>query len=276
MPEKTVSMSVPDVRCGDVAMWRCRLTSLLPHETAGLPILLVFEFAGTLVRPRAKGDPRMKRTLLAAPVALLPTLAIGLALVSGCVVRAQPAPVAVNAEVDYGTAYPSVPPPAPMVEYRPPPPGYGYYWVAGAWDWTGYDWSWTAGFWTPERVGFVYVRPRYVYDGGRYVLYRGYWNDGYGHRDYHYNTTMRGSPPPGGWRSAPPPAQPCWRGGPAPAAGAPPPGGWRGAPPPGAGAAGRMGGGHVPSTAAPGPGRPAPAPVQSPSSNAPKRGKPVH
>jgi len=69
----------------------------------------------------------MNRTLLAAPV-----LAIGLALfVSGCVVRAQPAPVAVNAEVDYGTVYPTVPPPAPMVEYRPPPPGYGYYWDHG-------------------------------------------------------------------------------------------------------------------------------------------------
>ena len=46
------------------------------------------------------------------------------------------------------------------------------------------------------------------------------------------------------------------------------------APPPPAGAAGRMGsGGFSPGTAASGPGRPSPAPVQQPS-NAPRRGKP--
>ena len=138
----------------------------------------------------------MNRTLwLAAPLfALIGFFSL---IATGCVVRANPAPVAVNTEVDYGTAYPTVPPPAPMAEYRPAPPGYGYYWVDGNWDWTGYDWSWNAGFWSPARPGYVYVAPRYVFEGGRYVLYRGYWNDGYGRRDYYYNANMRGTPPAG-------------------------------------------------------------------------------
>src|SRR5664279_2226516 len=104
----------------------------------------------------------MHRTLwLAGSVLGLTLLAL-----SGCVVRAQPAPVAVGGEVDYGTVYPNVPPPAPLNEYRPPPPGYGYYWVDGYWDWTGYDWSWNTGLWAQERPGYIYVRPRYVFEGG--------------------------------------------------------------------------------------------------------------
>jgi len=80
----------------------------------------------------------------------------------GCVVRARPAvvvapdpgppppppPEAPPPEIiDYGPTYPTVPPPAPIAEYRPPPPGYGYYWVDGYWDWTGYDWVWVTGYW---------------------------------------------------------------------------------------------------------------------------------
>jgi len=213
----------------------------------------------------------MNRTLCTLWLAT-PVLAI---LASGCVVRARPAPVVVGAEVDYGTVYPTVPPPAPLAEYRPAPPGYGYYWVDGYWDWTGYDWSWNAGLWAPERPGYVYVRPRYQYEGGRYVLYRGYWNDGYGRRDYHYNNSMRGTPPPGGWRGAPPPggggmrgappptAPSGWRASPAPAPAAPAPG-WRAqpggpatAPPPSGGPGWRAGGAPPPSSPAPTPGAPA-------------------
>src|SRR5688500_19284165 len=93
---------------------------------------------------------------------------------SGCVVRARPA-VGVSATVEsggYGTVYANVPPPAPIVEYRPPPPGYGYLWVDGYWDWTGYDWTWNSGFWAPERAGYLYVRPQYVYDNNRWVYRR--------------------------------------------------------------------------------------------------------
>ena len=76
------------------------------------------------------------------------TLALA-AAASGCVVRARPAPVVVSAGVtvdgssDYATVYPTTFAPEPIPEYRPAPPGYGYSWVDGYWDWTGYDWTWT-------------------------------------------------------------------------------------------------------------------------------------
>src|SRR6185312_7999307 len=116
----------------------------------------------------------------------LASLLIGLTARS-CVVRARPA-VGVSATytADYGTVYPTVPPPTPIVEYRPAPPGYGYLWVDGSWDWTGYDWSWTSGYWAPERAGYIYVRPNYVYEGNRWVYRRPYWNGPQGHRDYNY------------------------------------------------------------------------------------------
>ena len=75
---------------------------------------------------------------------------------TGCMVRAQPV-VGVSATVtpvEYEPVYPAAPPPAPIAEYRTPPPGYGYVWVDGYWDWTGYDWAWSQGSWAPERVGY--------------------------------------------------------------------------------------------------------------------------
>jgi hypothetical protein len=119
---------------------------------------------------------------------VVPVAVAALSVASGCVVR--PEPVVVGASVstspDYGTAYayPTVPPPSPIAEYRPPPPGYGYTWVDGYWDWTGYDWAWTTGNWVPERPGYLYVRPRYVYQGDRWVYQRSYWGAPDGRRDY--------------------------------------------------------------------------------------------
>ena len=222
-------------------------------------------------------------------------LAIGLAVLTlaGCMVRAQPV-VGVSATVtsdEYGTVYPAVPPPAPIAEYRSPPPGYGYLWVDGYWDWTGYDWAWSQGYWAPERVGYVYMRPRYVMDGGRWTYQRSYWNGPQGHRDYEWGRpaarggnvapAVRGAPPPapyygnqvrGAPAAAPAPAQNWYQRGvtapppataPAPAATAPPPSqNWyqRGvtAPPPTAGPApaappSRAGFGAPPAVAAPAP-----------------------
>ena len=51
----------------------------------------------------------------------------------------------------------------------------------------------------PERVGYAYIGPRYVYVDGRPVYYRGYWQGDNGYREYGY----------GGYRGAPPAA---WRG----------------------------------------------------------------
>ena len=51
----------------------------------------------------------------------------------------------------------------------------------------------------PERVGYAYIAPRYIYVDGRPVYYRGYWQGDNGYREYGY----------GGYRGAPPAA---WRG----------------------------------------------------------------
>ena len=143
------------------------------------------------------------------------------ALVSGCVVRARtaPAPVAVSGGVyvsgnsDYATVYPSSFAPEPIPEIRPMPPGYGYVWVDGYWDWNGYDWTWSSGYWVPPRVGYAYIAPRYIYLDGRPVYYRGYWQGDNGYREYGYGG-WRGAPP-AAWRAQPQTAPHVWRAQPA-------------------------------------------------------------
>ena len=166
-------------------------------------------------------------------------LAVG-ALASGCVVRARPAPVVVSGGVyvdgssDYATVYPTTFAPEPIPEYRPAAPGYGYTWVDGYWDWTGYDWTWSTGYWVPERVGYAYIAPRYVYVDGRPVYYRGYWQGNNGYREYGYGG-YRGAPP-AAWRGTPQTQPTVWRSQPvhtqwrgtATTAAPPPAGGWRG------------------------------------------------
>ena len=201
------------------------------------------------------------------------TLALA-APASGCVVRARPAPVVVSAGVtvdgssDYATVYPTTFAPEPIPEYRPAPPGYGYNWVDGYWDWTGYDWTWSSGYWVPERVGYAYIAPRYVYVDGRPVYYRGYWQGDNGYREYGYGgyrgappaawrgrrrprrrsggrspltrsgaapRPRRAPPPAGGWRggAATPPPATGFRGTPTTSTAPPPAGGWRGGAAPG-------------------------------------------
>src|SRR5450432_367940 len=177
------------------------------------------------------------------------------ALTTGCVVRAQPQPVYYPNDPNYAppppeyapapayapaqsyesdpTVYPTTAAPPPVAEYRPPMPGYGYSWSDGYWDWNGYDWAWSNGYWQPERPGFIFIGPRYVYESGRPVYYRGYWQGSNGYRDYHYRVepqpAWRGTPttaPSGGWHSTPPQATgSTWRGAPARTAPAPQ---WRG------------------------------------------------
>ena len=67
--------------------------------------------------------------------------------------RGQRRACTVDGSSDYATVYPTTFAPEPIPEFRPAPPGYGYNWVDGYWDWTGYDWTWSSGYWVPERVG---------------------------------------------------------------------------------------------------------------------------
>src|SRR5262249_26462486 len=116
-------------------------------------------FMSTLNRPISRRVPMTRSPRLAGSVLTLATAA----LAAGCYVRAAPAPVVVAAapapapapvyaesNSDYATVYPSTFAPEPIPEYRPAPPGYGYTWVDGYWDWTGYDWTWSSGYWVPE------------------------------------------------------------------------------------------------------------------------------
>ena len=70
----------------------------------------------------------------------------------------------------------------PVVAYRPPYPGPGYYWVDGYYDPYG---SWIAGYWAPPRY---YARP-YGYGYG-YAAPRFY--GGYYRRDFDRDDFRRG------------------------------------------------------------------------------------
>jgi len=130
------------------------------------------------------------------------------------------------------TVYPETLPPDPIPEYRPPSPGWGFAWVNGCWDWTGYDWTWNNGYWIQGRPGWAYSGPRFIWENGQPVYYRGFWQRSDGYREYAYggggvlspawvarpryeprywradsshSTEWRRAPgaPPGGWREPP-------------------------------------------------------------------------
>ena len=121
---------------------------------------------------------------------------------------AQAATARVSAGVTVAAVYPSAPPPEAVPEDRPAAPARDYYWVPGHWNWTGHDWVWVSGYWAAPRIGYVYVAPRYVWEGGRYVYYREYWQDARGHRRYGYYGRVAVRPE---WRAHPRVDPRVWR-----------------------------------------------------------------
>jgi hypothetical protein len=69
-------------------------------------------------------------------------IAAGL-LMAGCVIAAEPYPVAVGPP----------PPPPPRVEYVPVAPGPAYVWVPGYWQRHGRAYTWRSGHWG-HRAGW--------------------------------------------------------------------------------------------------------------------------
>ena len=74
------------------------------------------------------------------------------------------------------------PPPAPLVEERPPRPVATATWIPGYWTWTGSVWGWVAGFWRDERIALPAPRieipgaaPRHdsIWIGGTWTLRAG-------------------------------------------------------------------------------------------------------
>jgi hypothetical protein len=86
--------------------------------------------------------------------ALKVAIALSLGALSiGCVAGAQSTPAR-------GVIV-SGPPPAPLAEARPPPPGPSAAWVAGYWHWNGATYTWIPGHWESAPPGMVWYGPTY-------------------------------------------------------------------------------------------------------------------
>jgi hypothetical protein len=82
-------------------------------------------------------------------------------------------------------------PPEDKVEDKTAPPGFGYIWVAGYWDYLDGNYVWRPGRWVAGKPDYEYVRARYEFSGGTWVFHRPHWK------------RRHAAPPPTG---APPPA----------------------------------------------------------------------
>ena len=71
-------------------------------------------------------------------------------------------------------AFPTAPPPAPVVE-APQPPRAGYVWVAGHHAWRDGDYVWTAGRWERQKAGLTWYGGAWSLQGDRYVWIEGGW-----------------------------------------------------------------------------------------------------
>jgi hypothetical protein len=65
------------------------------------------------------------------------------------------------------------------------------------------------GYWIPQREGYVYVGPRFVWEGDRFIYHRPYWEGPHGYVEYRYGA-WRGAPP-AGWRARPRYEPRAWR-----------------------------------------------------------------
>ncbi len=70
---------------------------------------------------------------------------------------------------------PRTAPPPLRREMRNAPPGSGYFWVPGHWEWRSRDWYWVRGQWVRERPGRVWVPGHWEHRGKRHVWVRGHW-----------------------------------------------------------------------------------------------------
>jgi hypothetical protein len=77
---------------------------------------------------------------------------------------------AMSATVQYVEV--QAPPPVLQVETVPAPMS-GQVWVPGYYDYRDGQYAWVSGHFEPERVGYVYVAPRY--DHGKYYVSR--WDE---------------------------------------------------------------------------------------------------
>jgi hypothetical protein len=67
------------------------------------------------------------------------------------------------------------PPPAPLVETRPPPPAPTYVWVGGYWWWGMSAWNWLPGYWSSPMYGYSYVPGGWYWSSGAWWYGPGGW-----------------------------------------------------------------------------------------------------
>jgi WXXGXW repeat (2 copies) len=123
---------------------------------------------------------KLRNSLLTSSV--LATLALG--GLGGCIVREEPAPVAV-----VSAPPPPPPPPAPggevivqdapppdVYEVPPPPPGPDFIWVNGYYGWYGGRYVWHRGYYNRPPYGYhTWVRDRWVVGPRGRVFVHGHW-----------------------------------------------------------------------------------------------------
>ena len=90
---------------------------------------------------------------------------VGVLALTGLLFTESPARAESHFSIGIGVG-PVYYPPPPVVVYRPPYPGPGYYWTDGYYDPYG---VWVAGFWAPRPYARSYG---YGYGGGYYGYYR--------------------------------------------------------------------------------------------------------
>jgi WXXGXW repeat (2 copies) len=107
------------------------------------------------------------------------------------------APIASLAEVSVGMSV-TIGPPALPVYVQPPCPDPGFIWTPGYWAWDpGFGYYWVPGAWVPAPfVGVLWTPGYWAWNGGGYLWYEGYWgpvvgyyggiNYGYGYTGYGY------------------------------------------------------------------------------------------
>lgn len=101
----------------------------------------------------------------------LAVLCLATALVGGCVVY----PEGDGYSGYYVGGVVAIPPPAPLVEAYGRPPGPGYFWIGGYWNWVGGRHVWVRGHWAHVRRGYRWVRRRWVHRRDGWHLIGGRW-----------------------------------------------------------------------------------------------------
>jgi hypothetical protein len=67
------------------------------------------------------------------------------------------------------------PPPAPIVEVRPPAPAPGWVWMDGYWNWSGGRHVWIRGRWVAPHPGYHWVGHHWVHEHDGWRLEEGHW-----------------------------------------------------------------------------------------------------